>query len=102
MENVFQNTYGPLRVLGHLTNSPAVFQVLVNDVLTFLNRFVFVYLDDILSRSLDEHVTHVCQVLQCLLENQLYAKAKKGKFHVPAVAFLGFVIGFANFHHRFI
>jgi hypothetical protein len=37
-----------------LTNTPAVFQVLVNDVLRhMLNCFVFVYLDDILffSRS---------------------------------------------------
>lgn len=32
-----------------LTNAPAVFQVLVNDVLRdMLDRFVFVYLDDIL------------------------------------------------------
>lgn len=32
-----------------LTNAPAVFQALINDVLRdMLNRFVFVYLDDIL------------------------------------------------------
>ena len=32
-----------------LTNAPAVFQALVNDVLRdMLNRFIFVYLDDIL------------------------------------------------------
>ncbi len=32
-----------------LTNAPAVFQALVNDVLgEFLNKFVFVPLDDIL------------------------------------------------------
>lgn len=37
-----------------LTNAPAVFQALINDVLwDFLNRFLFVYLDDvfILNRS---------------------------------------------------
>lgn len=45
-----------------LTNAPAVFQALVNDVIRdFLNRSVFVYLDDILifSRSTEEHVLHV-------------------------------------------
>ncbi len=45
-----------------LTNAPAVFQALINDVLRdMLNKFVFVYLDDILifSRSLQEHVSHV-------------------------------------------
>uniref|UniRef100_A0A8C7WS22 Gypsy retrotransposon integrase-like protein 1 n=1 Tax=Oryzias sinensis TaxID=183150 RepID=A0A8C7WS22_9TELE len=78
-----------------LTNAPAVFQALVNDVLRdFLNRFVFVYLDDILiySPSLDSHVQHVHQVLQRLLENKLYVKAEKCEFHVPKVSFLGFVI----------
>ena len=57
-----------------LTNAPAVFQNLVNDVLRdFLNRSVFVYIDDILifSRNKEEHVHHVRQVLQRLLENKL-------------------------------
>ena len=78
-----------------LTNAPAVFQALVNDVLRdLLNVCVFVYLDDILifSRSRQEHVVHVRQVLQRLLENQLFVKAEKCEFHVSEVSFLGFVI----------
>ena len=62
-----------------LTNAPAVFQALVNDVLRdMLNRFVFVYLDDILffSRSPAEHEQHVRRVLQRLLENRLFVKAE--------------------------
>ncbi|KAI3357782.1 hypothetical protein L3Q82_016166 [Scortum barcoo] len=68
-----------------LTNAPAVFQAMINDVLRdMLNRFIFVYLDDILifSRSLPEHTQHVRQVLQRLLENQLFVKAEKCEFHV--------------------
>ncbi|KAK7922179.1 hypothetical protein WMY93_009081 [Mugilogobius chulae] len=45
-----------------LTNAPAVFQALVNDVLRdMLNKFVFVYIDDILifSKDIQEHVNHV-------------------------------------------
>jgi hypothetical protein len=60
-----------------LTSSPAVFQTLINDVLRkMLNRFVFVYLDNILvfSRSPQEHIR---RVLQPLLENQLFVKAGK-------------------------
>ena len=56
-----------------LTNAPAVFQNLVNDVLRyFLNRSVFVYLDDILifSHNQEEHFQQVRQVLQRLLENK--------------------------------
>lgn len=44
------------------TNAPAVLQALVNDVLRdFLNRFVFVYLDDILIYFVDlqPHQRHV-------------------------------------------
>lgn len=78
-----------------LTNAPAVFQALVNDVLRdFINRFVFVYLDDILifSRNQSKHENHVRQVLQRLLENQLFVKGEKCEFHVPTVAFLGYII----------
>uniref|UniRef100_A0A672YRD9 Gypsy retrotransposon integrase-like protein 1 n=1 Tax=Sphaeramia orbicularis TaxID=375764 RepID=A0A672YRD9_9TELE len=78
-----------------LTNAPAVFQALVNDVLwDMLNKFVFVYLDDILIFSPDEetHVQHVRQVLHKLLQNQLYVKAEKCEFHQTSVSFLGFII----------
>lgn len=76
-----------------LTNAPAIFQALVNDK-DFLNRFVFVNLDDILifSRNLEEHVPHVRQVLQRLLENHLYVKAEKCEFHYSSVTFLGNII----------
>lgn len=60
-----------------LTNAPVVFQALVNDVLRDkLNRFIFVYLDDILifSRNMKEHYRHVRLVLQWLLDNKLFVK----------------------------
>ncbi len=50
-----------------LSNAPAVFQALVNDVLRdMLNQFIYVYLDDILifSHSLQEHVQHVRALCQ--------------------------------------
>ncbi|TKS65685.1 Retrovirus-related Pol polyprotein [Collichthys lucidus] len=78
-----------------LTNAPAVFQALVNDVLSdMLNRFVFVYLDDILifSKTLSEHVLHVQSVLHRLLENSLYVKAEKCEFHARTTSFLGFIV----------
>lgn len=82
-----------------LTNAPAVFQGLVNDVLRdLLNVCVFVYLDDILifSKSTQEHVIHVRQVLKRLLENHLFVKAEKCSFHTSEVSFLGFVIKAGN------
>ncbi|XP_070400218.1 protection of telomeres protein 1 isoform X1 [Nothobranchius furzeri] len=78
-----------------LTNAPAVFQSLVKSVLgDYLNKFVTVYLDNILifSSSEEQHVKHVRSVLQCLLEKCLYVKAEKCVFHVLTVTFLGFII----------
>lgn len=59
-----------------------------------LNHFVFAYLDDILifSSSPEEHEQHVHQVLQCLLDNWLFVKAEKCKFHAPFVSFLGYIL----------
>ncbi|KAI7808450.1 Pol polyprotein [Triplophysa rosa] len=78
-----------------LTNAPAVFQGLINAKLSdMINQFVFVYMDDILifSPSLQEHSQHVREVLQRLLENQLFIKAEKCKFHADTVSFLGHVL----------
>jgi len=78
-----------------LTNAPAVFQAMINDILReFLDKFVYVYFDDILiySPDLSSHRQHVTQVLQRLLDNQLYVKAEKSEFHVQTVSFLGFIV----------
>ncbi|KAL0148088.1 hypothetical protein M9458_056628, partial [Cirrhinus mrigala] len=78
-----------------LSNAPAVFQALVNDVLRdMVDQFIYVYLDDILifSHSLQEHVQHVRRVLQRLLENGLYVKAEKCVFHAQSVPFLGYIV----------
>ncbi len=78
-----------------LSNSPAVFQALVNDVLRdMVDQFIYVYLDDILifSSSLQEHVQHVRRVLQKLLENGIFVKAEKCAFHAQSVPLLGYII----------
>ncbi len=78
-----------------LVNSPSVFQAFVNDVFRdMLNRWVIVYIDDILiySDSYEDHVKQVCSVLQRLLTHQLYAKIEKCEFHQTSVSFLGYVI----------
>lgn len=94
---VFNTRLGHFKSLvmpSGLTNAPAVFQALINDVLRdFLDLFVFVYLEEVLifSNSIGEHQAHVHQILHRLLENRLYVKAEKCEFHVTTVSFLGFV-----------
>ena len=52
-----------------VSNAPAQFMNLMNDVLAdYLDDFVVVFLDDILiySKTIEEHVVHLRQVLQKL------------------------------------
>ncbi|KAL0388132.1 UNVERIFIED_CONTAM: Retrovirus-related Pol polyprotein from transposon.6 [Sesamum radiatum] len=78
-----------------LTNAPATFCNLMNDVLyEYLDRFVVVYLDDIViySETLNEHVKHLRAVFQKLREYELYAKKEKCEFCCEKITFLGHVI----------
>jgi hypothetical protein len=66
-----------------LTNAPATFMFLMNNVLSkFLDKFVLVFIDDILiySNNREEHEEHLRLVLQVLREHQLYAKFSKCDF----------------------
>ncbi|GKV33019.1 hypothetical protein SLEP1_g41575 [Rubroshorea leprosula] len=79
-----------------LTNAPATFCTLMNKVVhPFLDKFVVVYLDDIVvySETLEEHVQHLRQVLQVLRENELYVKQEKCSFAQQEVMFLGHRVG---------
>ncbi|KAL0449380.1 UNVERIFIED_CONTAM: Retrovirus-related Pol polyprotein from transposon [Sesamum latifolium] len=74
-----------------MTNAPATFSTLMNQVLHgFLDEFVVVYLDDIVvySGTLAEHVEHLQQVLMRLREHELYAKVSKCSFAQETISFL--------------
>ena len=78
-----------------LTNAPATFQCIMNQVLQpFLRQFVLVFLDDILiySRSMEEHIQHIQQVLETLRTNKLYLKASKCSFAQQSLEYLGHII----------
>jgi hypothetical protein len=66
-----------------LTNAPTYFMYLMNKVfMEYLNKFVIVFIDDILiySRSEEEHEEHLYLVLQKLQDHRLYAKLSKCEF----------------------
>ena len=72
---------------GH-TMSPVVFQPLESDVcVCFSGHHPQLFL------SRDEHISHMCYVLQWLQENRLYVKVEKCEFHCRSMKFLGYIIG---------
>ena len=79
-----------------LTNAPASCQALINNTLRkMLDISVIAYLDDILifSKTKEEHVKHVKEVLTALAEKNLRVNPKKCEWHKEEVEFLGFRVG---------
>ncbi|XP_048228233.1 uncharacterized protein LOC125369509 [Ricinus communis] len=97
-KTVFRTCYGHYEFLVMsfgLTNAPAAFMDLMNRVFKeFLDRFVIVFIDDILvySKSEEEHAWHLRIVLGTLREHQLYAKFSKCEFTVGKRCFLGHIV----------
>src|SRR3954471_3592768 len=78
-----------------LTNAPATFSRLMNYIfMEYLDKFVVVYLDDILiySKTEEEHVEHLRLILENLREHKLYAKYSMCEFRLPEVTYLGHLI----------
>ena len=74
-----------------LTNAPAYFMNMMNKVfMEFLDKFVVVFIDDILVywKNEEEHKEHLHLVLEKLREHQLYAKFSKCEFWLKEVGSL--------------
>ncbi|GJT62867.1 putative reverse transcriptase domain-containing protein [Tanacetum coccineum] len=84
-----------------LTNAPAVFMDLMNRVCKpYLDKFVIVFIDDILiySRNEEEHANHLRIILELLKKEKLYAKFSKCDFWIRIVQFLGHLIDSQGLH----
>ncbi|GKC33785.1 putative reverse transcriptase domain-containing protein [Tanacetum coccineum] len=84
-----------------LTNAPAVFMDLMNQVCKpYLDKFVIVFIDDILVYSKDdeERGKHLKIILELLKKERLYAMFSKCDFWLDSVQFLGHVIDHSGVH----
>ncbi|GBG65510.1 hypothetical protein CBR_g51104 [Chara braunii] len=75
-----------------LTNAPTTFQaVMTNEFRAMLDRFVLVYLDDILvySRTLEDHLAHLRRVLETLHRPKYKANRDECEFVRQEMEYLG-------------
>ena len=92
-----EGSFEPTVMFFGLTNSPAMFQAMMNELLRDLTNTekVAVFIDNVIvGMEIEEgHDELVAEVIRRLEENDLYIKLEKCKWKVREVEFLGVVIG---------
>jgi len=88
--------FEPLVMFFGMTNSPATFQTMMNEVFrtVIAEGIVVVYLDDILifTKMEEEHERTVRRVLEILAEHKLFLRPEKCEFHQRQIEYLRLVI----------
>jgi len=91
-----QGLFEPLVMFFGMTNSPATFQTMMNNIFwnLIVEGIMVVYLDDILifTKTKEEHKQVVRRVLQVLKENKLFLRPEKCEFCKQRIEYLGLVI----------
>jgi len=89
--------FEPTVMFFGMTNSPATFQVIINEILRdLINKGkVAAFVDDVLvgTETEEGHNEIVEEILKRLEENDLYIKPEKCVWKVRKIGFLGVVIG---------
>ena len=78
-----------------LTNAPPTFMSLMNSVFNkYLDKFVLIFLDDILIyyKNEEEHEENMRLTLQLPREHNLYAKFSRCDFYEDRIHYLGHII----------
>jgi hypothetical protein len=83
-------------MLNGLTNSPATFQTMMNDIFQDLIScgVICIYIDDILifMKDLMEHRKVIWEVLNILCKHKLYLRPDKCNFKVTCIKYLSLII----------
>ncbi|GJU91085.1 reverse transcriptase domain-containing protein [Tanacetum coccineum] len=104
LKTAFQTRYGHFEFTVMpfgLTNGLAIFMDLMNRVCKpYLDKFVIVFIDDILiySKMKEDHEVHLRLMLELLTREKLYAKFSKCEFQLQEVHFLGHVVNQSGIH----
>jgi len=92
-----EGSFEPMVMFFGLTNSPATFQAMMNELLRDLinTEKVATFIDDVIigMKMEERHNELVAEVIRRMEENDLYVKLEKCKWKVREVGFLEVVIG---------
>jgi hypothetical protein len=101
----FKTKFGrwePLVMFFGLTNSPSTFQEMMNVIYKEViekhaarGTIIWIYMDDIAiatTRTLQDHIDAVCDVLRVAEQHDLYFKLSKCTFHASSIDYLGVII----------
>ncbi|GJY02283.1 putative reverse transcriptase domain-containing protein [Tanacetum coccineum] len=104
LKTAFRTRYGNFEFLVmpfRLTNAPTIFMDIMNRVCKpYLDKFVIVFIDDILiySKSKEDHKVHLKLVLELLKKEKLFSKFSKCEFWLQEVHFFGHVVNSNGIH----
>jgi len=94
---MLEGLFEPIVMFFGLTNLPAMFQTIMNDLLRdmVVEEKVAVFIDHVMiaTEMEEEHDEIVEEVLRRLEENDLFVKLEKCVWKVREVGFLGVIIG---------
>ena len=94
---MYIGSFEPTVMFFGMTNSPATFQAMMNEILRdLINKDkVVTFVDDVLveTKTKEEHNEIIEEVLRRLEKNDLYVKPKKCMQKVRKIGFLGVIIG---------
>jgi len=92
-----EGSFEPMVMFFGLTNSPATFQTMMNELLRDLINIgkMAAFIDDVIvgMEMEEEHDEIVAEVIRRMEENDLYMKPEKCKRKIREVGFLGVIIG---------
>jgi len=92
-----EGSFEPTVIFFRLTNLPATFQAMMNELLRDLINTgkIAAFIDDIIigMETEEEHDELLAEVTKRMEENNLYIKPEKCKWKVREVEFLGVIIG---------
>ncbi|GBG68109.1 hypothetical protein CBR_g2660 [Chara braunii] len=97
-KTAFQTRYGLYKFVlmpFGLCNAPGTFQHAMNEIFhDYLDKFVILYLDDILifSKTVEEHVAHLDKVLSLLRQLKFKINGEKCEFGRTRILYLGYEI----------